>query len=105
ASRSRGRSSAGQSFIEAITISAAFSPCDDGAPRRETPGRANKAGLPSRFTVTFRSARAGPLPVGSLTGKHVILGVTGGIAAYKSPDIVRRLRDEGAEVRVVMTAS
>lgn len=35
--------------------------------------------------------------------KHVVLGVTGGIAAYKSADLVRRLRETGAEVRVVMT--
>jgi len=35
----------------------------------------------------------------------VLLGVTGSIAAYKSPDIVRRLKDQGAEVRVVLTAS
>ncbi|MFU8894946.1 MAG: bifunctional phosphopantothenoylcysteine decarboxylase/phosphopantothenate--cysteine ligase CoaBC [Gammaproteobacteria bacterium] len=41
----------------------------------------------------------------SLSGKHVLLGVTGGIAAYKSPDLVRRLREQGAEVRVVMTSS
>jgi phosphopantothenoylcysteine decarboxylase/phosphopantothenate--cysteine ligase len=40
----------------------------------------------------------------SLAGKRVIVGVGGGIAAYKSPDLVRRLRDAGAEVRVVMTA-
>jgi phosphopantothenoylcysteine decarboxylase / phosphopantothenate---cysteine ligase len=37
-------------------------------------------------------------------GKHILLGVTGGIAAYKSPDLVRRLRERGAEVQVVMTA-
>ena len=35
--------------------------------------------------------------------KHILLGVTGGIAAYKSPDLVRRLREHGAEVQVVMT--
>jgi phosphopantothenoylcysteine decarboxylase/phosphopantothenate--cysteine ligase len=34
----------------------------------------------------------------------VLLGVTGGIAAYKSAEIVRRLRERGAEVQVVMTA-
>lgn len=34
---------------------------------------------------------------------RVVLGVTGGIAAYKSPDLVRRLRERGADVRVVMT--
>ena len=39
----------------------------------------------------------------SLNGRHIVLGVTGGIAAYKSPDLVRRLRDAGADVRVVMT--
>jgi phosphopantothenoylcysteine decarboxylase/phosphopantothenate--cysteine ligase len=39
-----------------------------------------------------------------LDGKRVLLGVTGGIAAYKSPDLVRRLRDRGAEVQVVMTS-
>lgn len=36
---------------------------------------------------------------------NVVLGITGGIAAYKSPDLVRRLRDRGAEVQIVMTAS
>ena len=39
-----------------------------------------------------------------LDGKRILLGVTGGIAAYKSADLMRRLRDAGAEVRVVMTA-
>ena len=37
--------------------------------------------------------------------KRIILGVTGGIAAYKTPELVRRLRDRGAEVQVVMTRS
>ena len=36
--------------------------------------------------------------------KRILLGVTGGIAAYKSPDLVRRLIERGAEVEVVMTA-
>ena len=39
-----------------------------------------------------------------LDGKKVLLGVTGGIAAYKSPELVRRLQERGAEVQVVMTA-
>ena len=38
-----------------------------------------------------------------LAGKRIVLGVSGGIAAYKTPELVRRLRDRGAEVRVVMT--
>ena len=40
-----------------------------------------------------------------IANKHVVLGVTGGIAAYKSADLARRLREHGAEVRVVMTAN
>jgi phosphopantothenoylcysteine decarboxylase/phosphopantothenate--cysteine ligase len=39
----------------------------------------------------------------NLANKKILLGVCGGIAAYKTPDIVRRLREQGAEVRVVMT--
>lgn len=39
-----------------------------------------------------------------LQNKRILLGVTGGIAAYKSVELVRRLRDRGCEVRVVMTA-
>lgn len=38
-----------------------------------------------------------------LTNKHILLGVTGGIAAYKSAELIRRLRDAGAEVQVIMT--
>jgi phosphopantothenoylcysteine decarboxylase/phosphopantothenate--cysteine ligase len=38
-----------------------------------------------------------------LRKKHILLGITGGIAAYKMPWLVRELRRAGAEVRVVMT--
>ena len=38
-----------------------------------------------------------------MDGKRIVLGVTGGIAAYKSPDLVRRLKERGADVQVVMT--
>lgn len=41
--------------------------------------------------------------MGSLSNKRVLLGVTGGIAAYKSAELIRCLQGEGAEVRVVMT--
>ncbi len=34
---------------------------------------------------------------------NIVLGVTGGIAAYKTPELVRRLRDAGADVRVIVT--
>ena len=36
---------------------------------------------------------------------NVLLGISGGIAAYKAPDLVRRLRERGADVQIVMTAS
>jgi phosphopantothenoylcysteine decarboxylase / phosphopantothenate---cysteine ligase len=38
-----------------------------------------------------------------LAEKRIVVGITGGIAAYKSADLVRRLKEAGAEVRVVMT--
>ena len=40
-----------------------------------------------------------------LEGKKILLGVCGGIAAYKSAELTRRLIDQGAQVRIVMTAS
>ncbi len=36
---------------------------------------------------------------------NVVLGISGGIAAYKTPELVRRLRERGAEVQIVMTTS
>lgn len=39
-----------------------------------------------------------------LNGKHILIGITGGIAAYKIPELIRLLRKEGAEVRVTATA-
>lgn len=43
------------------------------------------------------------MAIASLTHKRILLGVTGGIAAYKSAELVRRLQDQGCDVRVVMT--
>lgn len=40
----------------------------------------------------------------ALSGKHILVGVTGGIAAYKAAELVRRLVERGAAVQVVMTA-
>lgn len=40
-----------------------------------------------------------------MQGRRILLGVTGGIAAYKSAELVRRLRERGAEVQVVMSAA
>ncbi len=39
----------------------------------------------------------------TLSGRSILLIITGGIAAYKTPDLVRRMRERGARVRVIMT--
>lgn len=39
----------------------------------------------------------------SLANRRILLGISGGIAAYKAADLVRRIREQGAEVRVIMT--
>ena len=42
-------------------------------------------------------------PTNELAGKKILLGVTGGIAAYKCAELVRLLKKAGAQVVVVMT--
>ena len=58
--------------------------------------KSRKAKSPTRFPRLTSK-------MGSLTGKKIVLGVTGGIAAYKAVEIASRLRKAGAEVHVVMT--
>lgn len=41
----------------------------------------------------------------TLANKRVLLGITAGIAAYKTPDLVRRLRDQDAEVQIILSKS
>ena len=41
----------------------------------------------------------------TLTNRHILLGITGGIAAYKAAELTRRLQNLGATVRVVMTSA
>ncbi|WP_343312683.1 bifunctional phosphopantothenoylcysteine decarboxylase/phosphopantothenate--cysteine ligase CoaBC [Brucella sp. BE17] len=53
---------------------------------------------PKRVAVTTASA-------GTLNGKRILLIIGGGIAAYKVPDLIRRLRERGAHVLPVMTAA
>lgn len=43
--------------------------------------------------------------MGSLLNTNILLGISGGIAAYKAPDLVRKLKAKGANVRVVLTQS
>ena len=38
-----------------------------------------------------------------LNNKNIIIGITGSISAYKAPDIIRRMQEEGADVKVVLT--
>jgi phosphopantothenoylcysteine decarboxylase/phosphopantothenate--cysteine ligase len=40
-----------------------------------------------------------------LTNKKIVLGITGGIAAYKAAELTRALMKEGAQVKVIMTKS
>lgn len=51
------------------------------------------------------AASSNIFPRGSLSGKRILLIIGGGIAAYKALDLIRRLRERGAAVRVVMTAA
>ena len=46
-----------------------------------------------------------PEAAASIAGRKIPLGISGGIAAYKTPELVRQLLQGGAEVRVVMTAA
>lgn len=55
-------------------------------------------------TKSRSSARPNARQGQRLAGRRLLLGVTGGIAAYKSAELVRRLKEEGADVQVVMTA-
>lgn len=41
----------------------------------------------------------------ALSHKHIIIGITGGIAAYKTADLTRRLIEAGADVRIIMTSA
>jgi phosphopantothenoylcysteine decarboxylase / phosphopantothenate---cysteine ligase len=54
-------------------------------------------------TPTYEARIRARLAMRALQQQHVCVIVTGGIAAYKTPDLVRRLRAVGAEVKVVMT--
>jgi len=63
------------------------------------------SGATGRAESACRARATLPPIMQNLQGKHIVVGVSGGIAAYKSPEVVRRFRDAGAEVRVVMTAN
>src|SRR5207342_277938 len=93
---SRGRSSMGQSRIRMR------SKVRDRrvAAYRVNPGLAVSCRLNPRGEIPTRMKAE---PVAALAGRKLLLCVCGGIAAYKSADLVRRLRDAGAVVQVAMT--
>jgi len=72
-------------------------------------GYAAGAGGSGALPSGRKAAASGPLaaaaspPTEALAGRRILLVITGGIAAYKSLDLIRRLKDRGATVRVVMT--
>lgn len=62
-------------------------------------------GAPPRGTRLRRPAPATLRGMNDLSGKHVVLGLSGGIACYKAADFCRALIKDGATVQVVMTES
>lgn len=56
-------------------------------------------------SVSTAAVKDANKPYQMLKGKHIIVGITGGIAAYKTASLVRLLVKRGAEVQVVMTPS
>jgi phosphopantothenoylcysteine decarboxylase/phosphopantothenate--cysteine ligase len=69
-------------------------------------GRATPSPVPAQAVPARTVPQPVPSPAGyqSLAGKRILLIISGGIAAYKSLDLIRRLRERGVEVRPVMTA-
>ena len=72
----------------------------DGAGQR-IGGRKPRLLRPSRLGLTFFLIMT---PDMTLCGKRILLVISGGIAAYKSLELIRRLKERGAEVRCVLTA-
>lgn len=56
-------------------------------------------------TQAVAHQKGGAFDPSMLSGKKILLIISGGIAAYKSLDLIRRLRERGANVRPIMTAS
>jgi phosphopantothenoylcysteine decarboxylase / phosphopantothenate---cysteine ligase len=67
------------------------------------PGAAPAAKPPAMRATRPNSAPATLANPAALAGRRIVLVITGGIAAYKSLDLIRRLKERGAAVRVVMT--
>jgi phosphopantothenoylcysteine decarboxylase/phosphopantothenate--cysteine ligase len=61
------------------------------------------ADAPDRAESGAKPARRSAKPAAAATARHILLIISGGIAAYKSLDLIRRLRERPYSVRVVMT--
>ena len=79
-------------------------PIPDEIPLRKRTGRATAANSTRSPAIRVIAHNCYHEPM-DLSGKHILLGVTGGIAAYKTPILVRLLRQAGADVEVVLTRS
>jgi phosphopantothenoylcysteine decarboxylase/phosphopantothenate--cysteine ligase len=73
-----------------------------GAPRRKRQAQSQRNPVSYRRSGLSADSYMGAPALANL---RILLGVSGGIAAYKSAELVRRLRDAGAEVRVVLSAN
>ncbi len=74
------------------------------ARRRRRRGRRRRPGRCPEPIAEARPTRKQPSrPMAGLTGRRIVLGVTGGIAAYKAVEVCRRLVDLGAHVVPIMT--
>src|SRR5690606_11532424 len=74
-------------------------------PRPATCRCFSKATISSIPTSSRRSRRSERGDGMTLSGKRILLIIGGGIAAYKSLDLIRRLRERGAAVRCILTAA
>ncbi len=64
----------------------------------------NRQSVQIYIAINIESAGSAKIAIMStLNNKHIVIGITGGIAAYKSADLCRRLKDADADVRIVMT--
>src|SRR5690606_11407805 len=72
----------------------------EGGHRRGAPARGPQREADRKDTRGMKKPNAARPP---LSGRKVLVGVCGGIDAYKACELVRRLTKAGAEVRVVMT--
>src|SRR5271169_2222996 len=60
---------------------------------------------PAADPAPVRRARSAAVPDRAVSDPRILLVIGGGVAAYKSLDLIRRLQDRGAHVRCILTAA